>query len=55
MSEARLWICNRRQSRIALNVGVLSGQFRRERLICEPQGILLASVADLPTLLAPRV
>jgi phosphonatase-like hydrolase len=40
---------------VALNVGVLTGQFRRERLICEPQDALLASVADLPTLLAHRV
>ncbi len=40
---------------VALNVGVLSGRFRRERLICEPQDALLASVADLPTLLAQRV
>ncbi len=39
---------------VALNVGVLSGQYRRERLICEPQDALLASVADLPTLLAQR-
>jgi phosphoglycolate phosphatase-like HAD superfamily hydrolase len=39
---------------VALNVGVLSGQFRRERLVCEPQDALLASVADLPTLLAQR-
>jgi phosphonatase-like hydrolase len=40
---------------VALNVGVLSGQYRRERLVCEPQDALLASVADLPTLLAQRV
>jgi phosphonatase-like hydrolase len=39
---------------VALNVGVLSGQYRRERLVCEPQDALLASVADLPTLLAQR-
>jgi phosphonatase-like hydrolase len=39
---------------VALNVGVLSGQHRRERLVCEPQDALLASVADLPTLLAQR-
>jgi len=39
---------------VALNVGVLSGQFPRERLLCEPQHALLASVADLPTLLAQR-
>jgi phosphonatase-like hydrolase len=37
---------------VALNVGVLSGQYRRERLLCEPQDALLASVADLPALLA---
>ena len=29
-------------------------QYRRERLVCEPQDALLASVADLPTLLAQR-
>jgi len=40
---------------VALNIGVLSGQYRRERLVCEPQDALLASVADLPTLLAQRV
>jgi phosphonatase-like hydrolase len=39
---------------VGLNVGVLSGQFPRERLLCEPQDALLASVADLPTLLAHR-
>jgi phosphonatase-like hydrolase len=39
---------------VALNVGVLSGHCRRERLVCEPQDALLASVADLPTLLAQR-
>jgi phosphonatase-like hydrolase len=39
---------------VALNVGVLSGQFPRDRLLCEPQDALLASVADLPTLLAQR-
>jgi phosphonatase-like hydrolase len=39
---------------VELNVGVLSGQYRRERLMCEPQDALLASVADLPTLLAQR-
>jgi phosphonatase-like hydrolase len=39
---------------VALNVGVLSGHYRRERLVCEPQDALLASVADLPTLLAQR-
>ena len=38
---------------VGLNVGVLSGQFRRERLLSEPQDALLASVADLPTLLRP--
>ena len=37
---------------VALNVGVLSGQYRRERLLCEPHDALLASVADLPALLA---
>jgi phosphoglycolate phosphatase-like HAD superfamily hydrolase len=37
---------------VALNVGVLSGQYRRERLLSEPQDALLASVADLPALLA---
>jgi phosphonatase-like hydrolase len=36
---------------VALNVGVLTGQFRRERLLSEPHDALLASVADLPTLL----
>jgi phosphoglycolate phosphatase len=41
-------------SGVALNVGVLSGHYRRERLLCEPQDALLASVADLPTLLAQR-
>jgi phosphonatase-like hydrolase len=40
---------------VALNIGVLSGQYRRERLVCEPQDALLASVADLPTLLAQRI
>ena len=39
---------------VALNVGVLSGLYRRERLVCEPQDALLTSVADLPTLLAQR-
>lgn len=39
---------------VALNVGVLTGMYRRERLICEPQDALLASVADLPTLLTQR-
>jgi phosphonatase-like hydrolase len=39
---------------VALNVGVLTGRYRRERLVCEPQDALLASVADLPTLLAQR-
>jgi phosphonatase-like hydrolase len=39
---------------VALNVGVLSGHYRRERLVCEPQDALMASVADLPTLLAQR-
>ncbi len=39
---------------VGLNVGVLSGQFRRERLLCEPQDALLASITDLPTLLAQR-
>jgi len=37
---------------VAVNVGVLSGLYRRERLMCEPQDALLASVADLPALLA---
>ncbi len=37
---------------VAVNVGVLSGLYRRERLLCEPQDALLASVADLPALLA---
>jgi phosphonatase-like hydrolase len=36
---------------VGLNVGVLTGQFRRERLLCEPHDALLASIADLPTLL----
>jgi phosphonatase-like hydrolase len=36
---------------VGLNVGVLSGLFRRERLMSEPHDALLASVADLPTLL----
>jgi len=31
---------------------VLSGQYRRERLLSDPQDALLASVADLPALLA---
>jgi phosphonatase-like hydrolase len=39
---------------VALNVGVLTGLYSRERLVCEPQDVLLASVADLPTLLAHR-
>ena len=39
---------------VALNVGVLSGQYRRERLVCEPQDALLGTVVDLPTLLAQR-
>jgi phosphoglycolate phosphatase-like HAD superfamily hydrolase len=37
---------------VAVNVGVLSGLYRRERLVCEPQDAILTSVADLPTLLA---
>jgi phosphonatase-like hydrolase len=37
---------------VALNVGVLSGQYRRERLLSEPHDALLASVADLPAVLA---
>lgn len=36
---------------VGLNVGVLTGQFRRERLLSEPHHALLASIADLPTLL----
>jgi len=39
---------------VGLNVGVLSGQFGRERLLAEPQDALLASAADLLTLLAQR-
>lgn len=39
---------------VRLNVGVLTGQLRRERLLPEPHDALLASVADLPTLLAQR-
>jgi phosphonatase-like hydrolase len=39
---------------VGLNVGVLTGQFRRERLLAEPHDALLATVADLPTLLAQR-
>jgi phosphonatase-like hydrolase len=39
---------------VGLNVGVLSGQFERERLLYEPQDALLATVAALPTLLAQR-
>jgi phosphoglycolate phosphatase-like HAD superfamily hydrolase len=39
---------------VALNIGVLSGGYGRERLVGEPQDALMASVADLPTLLAQR-
>jgi phosphoglycolate phosphatase-like HAD superfamily hydrolase len=39
---------------VALNVGVLTGMYRREHLVCEPQDALLASIADLPALLAQR-
>jgi phosphonatase-like hydrolase len=39
---------------VRLNVGVLTGQFGRQRLFAEPHDALLGSVADLPTLLDQR-